>query len=181
MKTQVSILTSTARDSVDQGIADYQNAVAAHIGSDWGAHNQLRYYGTLAYSEPSSGNTIANCFQMRVQLSGINSDGSGDGVFTFPAIDTGSTVTVIGNVPAILVPPVAVSVATGGTALFSVVAASATPMTYQWFKAGAAIAEATDSVYVIGVVAAANAGNYTVAITNQYGVTTSTAVALTVT
>ena len=182
MKTQVSILTSTAQDTVEQGVSDYQNAVAAHIGGDWGVHNQFCFYGTLNYAEPATGHTITNGRLMRVQLSGNLTDGTPyDGVYAFPAIYNGGSVIVIGNVPAILIQPVSQSVATGATALMSVVAASATSMTYQWYFGGAAISGATSSVYVSGAVAASAAGSYYVVVTNAYGFTKSSIITLSVT
>ena len=89
MRTNVSILTAAAQAAVDQSVIDYQNAVAAHVNGDWGVHNQFRFYDT-PYAEPVSGNAIFNCFLMRVQLTGTNTDGSGDGVFTLPAIFYGT-------------------------------------------------------------------------------------------
>ena len=180
MKTQVSILTSEAGAAIDQSVFDYQTAVAAHTGGDWGVHRQLSYYNTLTYAEPVSGHTVADCYLMRVQLSGTNSDGTGDGVFTFPILDTGENVTVVGSVPAILVQPESQSVVSGGTAIFALIAASATPMTYQWYRDNVLIAGAVDSVYAIGETTPVSAGSYYAAVTNAYGSTASDAVTLTI-
>jgi predicted aspartyl protease len=181
MNTPVSIITSTAADATGQGVTDYQNAVAAHIGGDWGGHNQFCYYGTNAYAEPATGHTIANGKLMRVQLTGTNSDGTGDGVFAFPVIDTGATVTVIGNVPAILIQPADQTAAAGSTVIISVSVATATPETYQWKLDGVTIADAIYSVYVISSASAADMGSYSVVISNAYGSTTSANAVLTVT
>ena len=65
------------------------------------------------------------------------------------------------------------TVATGGSVIFSVTANGTAPFGYQWKKAGANIAGATAGTYQILNAQTANAGNYTVLVSNSAGSTTS--------
>ena len=180
MKVNVSILTDSAQAGIDQSVIDYQTAVAAHVGGDWGVHNQLCLYPALGYAEPVSGHTIAGAALLRVQLSGTNtSTGRGEGVYTFPVIPSGVTVPPAGIPPFILTQPVSLTVKAGKSATFTVVAASGGAMTYQWFMNGVAIAGATNSVYVVAKsTVAASAGGYCVVITGSTGLSTVSATAV---
>jgi uncharacterized delta-60 repeat protein len=82
--------------------------------------------------------------------------------------------------PAIVTPPVAQTAAAGGTATFSVVADGGAVNLYQWFRGTTVLAGATSPVLVLKNLTSADAGNYTVQITNARGTVTSTPVALTV-
>ncbi len=81
--------------------------------------------------------------------------------------------------PAVTTQPTAQSTAAGGRVTFTA-AASGTGLSYQWLFNGTAITGATNATYTIASVTTANAGNYSVAITNSGGTTTSNAAALTV-
>ncbi len=93
--------------------------------------------------------------------------------------------TVTGSVPSITSQPASVSVVAGNSASFTVVASSASALTYQWYKgavgSGTAISGATAATYTIGSVASADAGTYYAKVTNTTGSTTSSAVTLSVT
>jgi hypothetical protein len=182
MKSNISILTGDAQTVVSQEIMAYQNAVAAHVGGDWSAHNQFRFYGTLAYAEPGSGNTIADCGLLRVSLTGTNTGanpGFSDGVFTLPAINSG-LFGPVGAPPVILAQPASLTAAPNNDVAFSVVAASAEDMTYQWYFDGAIVPGATGATYVIVSAQLANTGNYSVTVANTFGAVTSTTATLNV-
>lgn len=87
---------------------------------------------------------------------------------------------IVGEVPAITTQPVALTVAAGSPASFSVVATSSVAVTYQWRKAAVNITGATAASYTIGSAAAADAASYDVVISNTYGSVASSGVALTV-
>ncbi len=70
--------------------------------------------------------------------------------------------------PTITVNPQSHTVAPGSSVVFSVVATS-TELAYQWRFNGAAIPGATDATYRIGSAAAANAGAYSVVVSNSGG------------
>ncbi|HLP02834.1 MAG TPA: pectinesterase family protein [Opitutaceae bacterium] len=75
--------------------------------------------------------------------------------------------------PAILTHPVSTSVNVGASATFSVTASGATALDYQWFKDDAPISGATGASYTILSATTADAGSYTVAVTNDAGTVTS--------
>jgi hypothetical protein len=105
-------------------------------------------------------------------VSGCGGNGSsGDSSTT-----SSSTVTA----PTITTQPTSVSVASGSSASFSVVA-SGSSLTYQWYFASAAISGATSATYSISSVASSNAGSYYVIVTNSAGSVTSSTVTLTIT
>lgn len=81
--------------------------------------------------------------------------------------------------PAITTQPSSVTVTAGASATFTV-AASGSAVAYQWYKNGVAISGATTATFKINSTASANAGNYTVTVTNAAGVVTSNAATLTV-
>jgi membrane carboxypeptidase/penicillin-binding protein PbpC len=74
-----------------------------------------------------------------------------------------------GPAPVILVQPLSLSVLNLDIATFTVVASSGTTMTYQWYKDGNLIPDATSASYTILSVTAADSGRYYVKVTNVYG------------
>jgi uncharacterized protein YjdB len=103
--------------------------------------------------------------------------------FQWLTVDWGnfSQYQAIGNVaPAISSQPSSSTVTAGQTATFSVTATGTAPLSYQWRKDGSAISGATSSTLTLASVSAANAGTYTVVVTNSAGSVTSTGAVLTV-
>lgn len=82
--------------------------------------------------------------------------------------------------PAVATPPVAQTVPLTGTATFTVSVTGTGPFAYQWFKNGAAVTGANSSTLVLAGVGRADAGDYTVMVTNAAGSVTSSAAMLTV-
>lgn len=99
-------------------------------------------------------------------------------------IDGGGTLTIGGPDPHLITQPASVLVYTNGTARMNV-AALGSSLKYQWRKDGVALTDdstisgATNANLVITSVTAANAGNYTVVITNSSGSVTSSVAAVT--
>jgi hypothetical protein len=75
--------------------------------------------------------------------------------------------------PSIVTAPQDQSVSAGGSAAFSVTASGSTPLSYQWQFDGANLPAQTNATLSIGYVLPANAGNYTVVVTNASGSVTS--------
>ena len=112
------------------------------------------------------------------------------------AADAGSYALVVSNVaglvtsavavltvtgpPAILTQPVSQSVVAGANAGFSVTASGTAPLSYQWRFNGTNLSGATSTSLTLAGVQPANAGSYTVAVTNSAGSATSAAAVLTV-
>lgn len=84
-----------------------------------------------------------------------------------------------GPPPAITVQPQSHTLATGATVVFEVTA-SGSGLSYQWSKDGVAIAGATSRQLVLAAAQAANAGRYTVTVSNTTGSVTSSAATLAV-
>lgn len=82
--------------------------------------------------------------------------------------------------PAITAEPMSLTVNEGLPASFTVAASGNPAPTFQWKKDGGDISGATDSVFSISVVSAADAGSYTVVATNSEGSATSQAAILSV-
>ncbi|HWA26467.1 MAG TPA: hypothetical protein VG734_12475 [Lacunisphaera sp.] len=70
--------------------------------------------------------------------------------------------------------------ATGGTVAFSVIAAGSAPLSYQWLFNGNPIAGATGTSHMLTSVTAAQAGTYSVTVSNSAGSVTSNGASLTV-
>lgn len=83
--------------------------------------------------------------------------------------------------PAIGTQPASLSVVRGSEALFAVNATGTEALSYQWFKGGVAITGANAPQLKIGNVADANAGSYSVEVSNAAGRVASTSAQLTVT
>jgi len=82
--------------------------------------------------------------------------------------------------PAITTQPSPQTVIAGAGARFAIVATSPSPLTYQWFKEESPVLGATNAFLDIPTASSAEAGLYTVRLTNAGGVVTSAAVSLTV-
>ena len=93
-----------------------------------------------------------------------------------PSVFVTTTVTISG--PVIMTQPVSQHVCTGSNILLSVTASYAS--TYQWNLNGTAIPGATNSSYTVSSAASANAGNYSVTVTNGVGSVTSSVAAVAV-
>jgi hypothetical protein len=85
-----------------------------------------------------------------------------------------------GGEPMITVQPVGMTAVFGGTAVFSVTASGATPLTYQWRFNGSDIGGAVNPVLTIDSVEVGDAGNYDVVVSNGLGSVTSDPAALAV-
>jgi alpha-tubulin suppressor-like RCC1 family protein len=95
---------------------------------------------------------------------------------------TTSTVAALTVISPVSIPtqPTAQTVIIGNSATFFVVASGSAPLTYQWSKDGVAISGATAATYSIAATTAANAGSYSVIVTNSVGSVTSAPATLTV-
>ena len=98
------------------------------------------------------------------------------------ATSNAATLTVSAAVvaPAITTPPQNLTVSSGTSASFSVSASGTGPLAYQWLKGGSPIAGAINSSYSIASAQSADAGSYSVTVSNSAGSVTSSAATLTV-
>jgi hypothetical protein len=89
-------------------------------------------------------------------------------------------ITGVETVPFITVQPTSVTVTAGESVTFAAGTAGGEPLSFQWNFNGSAISGATAPTYTIASVQQANAGTYTLTITNSDGSATSSAATLTV-
>src|SRR5205823_6422413 len=82
--------------------------------------------------------------------------------------------------PSVTAAPTNQAVVAGNDAPFSVTAAGTSPLFYQWYFNGANIPGATSNVFTVAGAQPANAGAYTVSVTNMAGGITSSAANLNV-
>ncbi|QYM77807.1 immunoglobulin domain-containing protein [Horticoccus luteus] len=83
--------------------------------------------------------------------------------------------------PVIVTHPQSLSVASGASAQFTVKATGRPAPTYQWYLNGNVVPNATSDTYTVSAASAANAGDYTVVVTNSLGSVTSNSAGLVVT
>jgi hypothetical protein len=95
-------------------------------------------------------------------------------------ISTGAVITVL-DAPTITQQPQSKSVTSGSPLSLAVTASGSGPLSYQWFKNGAVLANATSAILDLGMAESAQAGNYYVAISNGIGGTNSATGTVTVT
>lgn len=144
----------------------------------------------LAYQWRKAGTAIAGATSATVSLSAVSASdaGSYDVVVSNTAgsvTSSAATLTVTtasGAVaPTITTQPLSQSVAVGGSVSLTVAASGTAPLSYQWSKDGAAIANATAATYTVASATTASAGSYTVLVSNAAGSVTSSPATLTVT
>jgi pimeloyl-ACP methyl ester carboxylesterase len=82
--------------------------------------------------------------------------------------------------PIIVTEPTTKPLEAGSTATFNVLAGGDWPLNYQWLFNGQTIPDATNDTLTLNSVTAANAGGYSVIVTNAYGSATSAVAQLTV-
>src|SRR5437660_589759 len=91
------------------------------------------------------------------------------------------TVSAAAAAPSITTQPASQTVTAGQTAMFTVVAAGTSPLSYQWKKNGTAISGAASSSYTTPATTSADNGSqFTVVVSNVAGSATSNAATLTV-
>ncbi len=140
--------------------------------------------GTLTYqwrrNTVNIGGATSSTLTINPVLAG--SAGSYDCVVTDAcgsATSNAATLTVTSG-PSITTQPQNQTACTGGSATFTVVASGPAPLTYQWQKNTVNIGGATGSTFTINNVAAGDAANYRVIVTNSCDSVTSNSVTLTV-
>jgi hypothetical protein len=168
-------------------------AITTQPANQTGAVGQTATFSVVATGSPPityqwrkngtaiSGATLAN--YTTPALAAADSGASFTVVVTNPVnsvTSNAATVTVTAAVaPTITSQPASLNVLANDTATFTVVAAGTAPLSYQWQLNGAAIAGATGPTYTIAAVQQANAGTYTVTVSNVAGSVTSAAATLT--
>jgi hypothetical protein len=96
------------------------------------------------------------------------------------SVTSNAAVLELNTPPKILTQPEGQTVNIGSPATFAVVATGTAPLTYQWRRNGTAIPGATQASYSVTSAQVANAGAYSVVVTNPAGTVTSVTASLAV-
>src|SRR5207248_2149591 len=97
--------------------------------------------------------------------------GLASNIFSFTINVTAADVTSPSSAPSFTTQPQSATATVGGTITLTAAASGTPTPTYQWNKNGTPIAGATNATLVIPSAQAADAGSYTVTITNSAGTT----------
>ena len=161
--------------------------VGVSFAQSWDVTNTLPPGVSPVGAALSGGQFVINSSSGTLTLSGTPTV---TGTFTFTArgyqftnrsgpVTTGSTSIVVAaapnSAPTITRSPVAQTLTVGGTLALSVTYTGTPAPTFQWLRDGLPIAGATGPTLVVAGVGAADAGSYTVTITNSLGTITSSA------
>jgi hypothetical protein len=139
----------------------------------------------LTYQWYKNGTTIGGATSSTYTTPATVSGDNGS-LFTVTVTNAGGTVTsgpatlTVNTAPTITTQPASQTITVGQTATFSVVATGTAPLTYQWYKNGAAIGGATSSTYTTPTTTATGTSTYTVTVSNVAGSATSNSATLTV-
>ena len=138
----------------------------------------------LAYQWRKDGTSLSGA--TAATLSIASTQASDAGAYTVVVSNAGGSVTsataalTVNVPPAITTQPSSQSVTAGAAASFTVVATGTAPLTYQWKKDGTSISGATTATHSLASAQSADAGSYTVVVSNAVSTVTSSAAVLTV-
>jgi hypothetical protein len=198
--TSVRWEISDSNDSDGNGIPDLSDSIIAPpVISVQPNNGTVTSGGTVNFSVVASG-TAPLSYQWRKDGALISGAISSTLTLTnVQSADAGSYTVVVSNsagsvtssaatltvnaaavAPTITTQPTSQSVTAGTSATFSVSASGTAPLTYQWSKNGSPVSGATSATLNLSNVQSADAGSYTVVVTNSAGSATSSAATLTV-
>lgn len=96
------------------------------------------------------------------------------------AVTSDAAMLSLNTAPVITTDPASQTINEGQPVSFTVVASGTSPLAYQWFKGQDPISGATAATYMISVTTAADAGSYSVVVSNDQGDDTSASADLTI-
>jgi alpha-tubulin suppressor-like RCC1 family protein len=131
----------------------------------------------LSYQWQFNGADIPGATGQLLVLDSATNDGSYRVVVTNllgTATSPGATLTLVDSPPVVLSQPVSQPIFLGAQALLQVTAIGSGPLYYQWRLNGTNIAGATGSSLLLNHLEVSQAGNYSVVISNAWGVLSST-------
>ncbi len=181
--------TLTVNPLVAPVISGGPNNVTVVAGDSFYFYPSVSGPGAITYQWKKDGVAIAGANS--AYFNKYNTMAADAGDYTLTATNSaGSTTSAAGRVTVTSVVAVAptissvsgaVSVVTGDSFSLSVYASGTSSLSYQWRKDGTAIAGATNSYYSKSNAQAADAGAYTVVVSNSQGSVTSTAMTVAIT
>ena len=138
---------------------------------------------------PAGGNVSGNTSNI-LSITAATTNNSGDYSLVvtnnYASVTSGVAVLIVGFAPVFSAQPSSLTILSGGNAVFSTVATGSAPLVYQWQKNGtnvsngAGISGATSNVLTLTAVTTNSNGGYSLAVTNHFGVSTSSVATLTV-
>jgi hypothetical protein len=127
----------------------------------------------LSYQWRKDGASISGASSASLRLAGVQTADAGSyTVLVWNAMASATSapaVLTVASLPTIASPPASQIVALGQRLTLTVTAAGSAPLTYQWRKDGSALTGATAATVVREAVQLADAGDYSVAVTNSAG------------
>ncbi len=181
---QVSLSVNTA-----PGIAQQPQSTSATVGGSAAFTVAATGTSPLFYQWIKNGAAIANATNSSLNLTNLQAADAATYSVTITNVagsvtSSGASLTVnpaqSAIAPAITTQPRSQSVLSGANITFSVVASGTAPISYQWAFNGVSISGATSSSYSIAGVTAAQAGAYSVVVSNTAGSIASSAANLVV-
>jgi pectate lyase len=141
----------------------------------------------LTYQWKLAGTAISGATSSSLMLTNVQASNAGSYTVTVTN-SVGSatsnaailTVNATTTAPTITTQPASQTVAPGNSVTFNVAASGTAPLTYQWKFNGTAISGAMSASFTLASAQSANAGNYTVTVSNSVGSVTSAIAVLTV-
>ncbi|HXC97733.1 MAG TPA: LamG-like jellyroll fold domain-containing protein, partial [Verrucomicrobiae bacterium] len=145
---------------------------------------QVDWNGSVVFDEPNAGRSGWTNIQVLVGASGTNSvlqfgDRNDNGNFGLDDVAVFQSA-VPGSPPTITSQPINETVIAGLTTTFSAAATGIQPLYYQWQLGASNIAGANGPTLVLSPTTPAEAGNYTLVVSNAFGMTNSSNAVLTV-
>ena len=177
----LTVSTSAIAPQITSGPATQ----GANLGG--GASLSVTATGTAPLAYQWYHDTVAMTGQTNATLTLASLTSVDAGAYTVTVTNSAGTVTsaaatlTLNYPPSITTQPAAQSAAVGGTASFGVTVTGASPINYQWFKAGQPIAGATSASLSLSTIQVSDAAVYSVVVTNSLGTATSAGALLTVT
>ena len=160
----------------DDGVRLYINGQA--VISNWTDHGSTQNIGAIALNAGQLYDIVLEFYQ---------GGGGGNISLEYEASGVGIARQILpasrvypAAAPSIVTPPAPFTLTSGNTASFSVLAAGAAPLSYQWQFNSVDLAGATGQALVLQDPLPAQAGNYRVRVTNTFGNVTSNNAALTI-
>ncbi len=138
----------------------------------------------LDYQWRFNGSNITGATNYSLELENVQTNNAG--AYTLVITNAIGSITSAPAILSLLLPPSIVTQPSsqtnfaGGNAFFTVVASGSSTLAYQWLFMGSSIPSATNSTLQLFNIQFSATGNYSVVVTNAYGVATSSNAALTV-
>jgi subtilase family serine protease len=161
-------------------------AISATIGGQTPLNYQWLFNGT---NLPEGGN-ISGVQSNVLSLAAATTNNSGNYRLivanSYGSVTSSVAVLNVGFAPAFTAQPPSQTVLSSGTAVLAATVSGSTPLAYQWRKNGTNLANgtgisgATSNVLTLSGVTTNGSGNYSLAVTNLFGVSTSSVATLTV-